>query len=30
VVIPELRISDKGLIDVTRFAVSELFAPTMG
>lgn len=25
VVIPELRISDKGLIDVTRFAVSELF-----
>ena len=24
-VIPELRISDKGLIDVTRFAVSELF-----
>ena len=25
VVIPELRISDKGLIDVTRFAVTELF-----
>ncbi|MCA3437498.1 MAG: adenine deaminase [Rhodobacter sp.] len=25
VVIPELRISDKGLIDVTRFAVSDLF-----
>ncbi|MFM1863307.1 MAG: adenine deaminase [Pseudomonadota bacterium] len=30
VVIPELRISDKGLIDVTRFAVTDLFegAPT--
>lgn len=27
VVIPELRISDKGLIDVTRFAVTELFLP---
>lgn len=27
VVIPELRISDKGLIDVTRFAVSDLFVP---
>jgi adenine deaminase len=26
VVIPELRISDKGLIDVTRFAVTEVFA----
>jgi adenine deaminase len=26
VVIPELRISDKGLIDVTRFAVTDLFA----
>lgn len=25
VVIPELRISDKGLIDVTRFAVTDLF-----
>lgn len=25
VVIPELRISDKGLIDVTRFAVTEVF-----
>jgi adenine deaminase len=25
VVIPELRISDKGLIDVTRFAVTNLF-----
>jgi Adenine deaminase C-terminal domain len=25
VVIPELRISDKGLIDVTRFVVTELF-----
>jgi adenine deaminase len=25
VVIPELRISDKGLIDVTKFAVTELF-----
>lgn len=27
VVIPELRISDKGLIDVTRFAVTDLFLP---
>ena len=26
VVIPELRISDKGLVDVTRFAVTDLFA----
>ena len=26
VVIPELRISDVGLIDVTRFARTELFA----
>ncbi len=25
VVIPKLRISDKGLIDVTRFAVIDLF-----
>jgi adenine deaminase len=25
VVIPELRISDKGLIDVRRFAVTDLF-----
>jgi len=25
VVIPELRISDKGLIDVTRFAVTDVF-----
>jgi adenine deaminase len=25
VVIPDLRISDKGLIDVTRFAVTDLF-----
>ena len=33
VVIPELRISDKGLIDVTRFAVTDLFegsAPKTG
>ena len=28
VVIPELRISDKGLIDVTRFAVTDLFVTT--
>ncbi len=28
VVIPELRISDKGLIDVSRFAVKDVFAPT--
>ena len=27
VVIPELRISDKGLIDVTQFAVTDLFVP---
>ncbi|TAG18218.1 MAG: adenine deaminase, partial [Rhodobacterales bacterium] len=27
VVIPELRISDKGLIDVTRFAVTEVLLP---
>jgi len=27
VVIPELRISDKGLIDVTRFAQTDLFLP---
>ena len=26
VVIPELRISDMGLIDVTRFAVTHFFA----
>ena len=26
VVIPDLRISDKGLVDVTRFAVTDLFA----
>lgn len=25
VVIPELRISDRGLIDVTRFEITELF-----
>jgi adenine deaminase len=25
VVIPELRISDQGLVDVTRFAKTELF-----
>jgi adenine deaminase len=30
VVIPELRISDKGLIDVTRFAVTELFETPVG
>ena len=30
VVIPELRISDKGLIDVTRFAVTEVFETPMG
>lgn len=30
VVIPELRISDKGLIDVTRFAVTDLFETPAG
>lgn len=30
VVIPELRISDKGLIDVTRFAVTEVFETQFG
>jgi adenine deaminase len=30
VVIPELRISDKGLIDVTRFSVTDVFTPQPG